>query len=551
MSKVVKTLALVAVAVAVVVFAPAIAGILVSTLGVTTGVAVSAATLAAITSAVVATGLSVGLSALGSLFRKSAALSPASVDRLNTSVVPSAPRKIVFGTTAAGNDVRFYETYGSKKDNYVQIIALASHKLSAIKQWYVDADLTWTASGNAIVHNNAGFNSFNARLGSDTNGIAVGSHTYWTNTARFTGCAYLIVDWKINNTWQSGIPTKTTTMVDGCPLYDPRLDSTRGGGGSHRINDQSTWQFTSPTTNVAIGRNPALALLAYMIGWRINGKLAWGMGIDPTCINIDNFKVYANVCEESVLTLSGTTVQRYTCDGIFATSDTHETVISAITAAMGSCKLSDVGGQYRLIGGYDDTLGPVQALNDDDIVGGAGSPSPYHWQPAGPLNETYNIVRGRFCDPTQQYQLADWGEVDTDTLADGIDRTLTLDLGTVARAETCQRIAKQFLLREALTPGFFTATFGPRGFAVEVGSLVSLTINSLGWNAKLFRVETHKEVHDMIYEMTLREESSAVYAWDKEEKPLPSSIIPAGYDPKMALTPQNVTLEAITYQAAA
>ena len=292
-------------------------------------------------------------------------------------------------------------------------------------------------------------------------------------------------------------------------------------------------------------------MLAYLIGWRYNGKLMWGMGVSPDYINFDNFKQYANICEEGVLALDGTSVQRYTCDGIFSTSDTHETVINAITAAMGNCKLLDVGGQYCLIGGYDDTLGPIQSLGDDDIVGGAGSPSPYHWQPAGTTSDTYNIASGKFCDPTNLYQLATWGEIDTDPLFDGIPRTLTLDLGCVSRAETCQRIAKQFLLREALTPGFFTATFGPRAFTLQVGSLVSLSVSSMGWNGKLFRVQEQHETHDLLFQMTLREEDAGVYAWDKEEKPLPASIIPAGYDPAMTLTPQNVTLETVTYQGVA
>lgn len=549
MSKVLKTIALIAVAVAVVVFAAPIAGALSSV-----GAGIFGASFTIATSAVVAVGLSVGLAAVGSLFRKTASLSQASSDRLSESILPTAPRKIVFGKTAAGNDVRFLETYGAKKDRYVQVIALASHPLDTIHGWYVENDLVWSPGGGIAANNKPGVVGWRGYgyMGETPVGHPCGTQTLWTTTSKFTGCAYIIVDFLLGN---NSISSKMTAVVNGCPLYDPRLDSTRGGSGPQRVEEQSTWRFTSPATGVAIGRNPALALLAWIIGWRIqnpvDGKwnLAWGMGIDPSCINFDNFKLYANICEEQVLTQAGTTVQRYTCDGIFSTADTHETVINAITAAMGSCKLSDVGGQYRLIGGYDDTLGPVQSLADDDIVGGAGSPSPWHWQPAGPLSETYNIARGRFCDPKSLYQLADWGEVDTDTLADGIERTLNLDLGCVDRAETCQRIAKQWLLREALTPGFFSATFGPRAFAVEVGSLVNLTVASLGWNAKLFRVETHKEVHDMIYEMSLREEDPGIYAWDKEEKPLPATIIPAGFDPTMTIIPQGMSLETVTYQS--
>jgi hypothetical protein len=542
MSKLVKVVALIAIAAVVIIYAAPIAGALA---GLGAGVA-SGAAIAAVTSAVIGVGISLALTAVGTLFAKGPqSVSQSMADRLQATVVPSAPRRIVFGTTAGGNDIRFYETFGSKKDAYAQVIALASHRLSAIKSFYCDADLTWS-NGSLVAHTD-GISGFRAITeGNASNAAPLGSGAYWTSSATFTGCAYLAITWKLDTkAWPQNIPTKLTTVVDGCPLYDPRLDSTNGGSGPHRIADQSTWAFTNG--GVEIGRNPALAMLAYLLGWRVNGKLMWGMGIPPSRINFDNFRLYANVCEERVQLAGGGTSQRYFCDGIFSTADTHESVIAAISASMGSCKLSDVGGLYGFIGGYDDTLGPKQALGDDDLVAAVGSASPYSWVPAGPTRETYNIVRGRYADPTQQYQLVDWGVIESDPLPDGVNRTLTLDLGCVSDPKAAQRIAKQFVAREALTPGYFQATFGPRAFAVNVGSLVTLSVNSLGWNNKLFRVMEQHEVHNMLFTMTLREESSEVYVWDKEEKALPASIRPAGYDPTFLVMPTGLSLSSVTY----
>lgn len=541
MSKVVKIVALVAIAAAIVVFAAPIAGAIA---GLGAGIASSAA-IAAVTSAVVGVGLSIGLSAISSLFRKAPSLSNSLADRLSASINPTAPRKIVFGKTAAGNDLRFYEFSGSKKDRYAQVIALASHRLNAVNAFYTEEELTWS-NGSLLLHRD-GITSIRAVTeGKANNAFALGSGSYWNASSRFTGCAYLAIDWKFDSkAWPSGIPAKLTTLVEGCPVYDPRLDSTNGGTGSHRIADQSTWEYRH--NGIEIGRNPSLCLLAYIIGWRINGKAMWGMGIPSNRINFDNFRTYANVCEERVLLKTGATTQRYYCDGIFSTADSHESVISAITAAMGSCKFTDVGGLYGMVGGYDDTLGPKQDFTANDLVGGTGAPSPYSWVPAGPSRETYNIARGKFADPSQQFQLADWGAIETDPLPDGIDRTLTLDFGCVSSAEQCQRIAKQFLMREAKTPGFFSATFGPRAFAVQVGSLVSLSLPAQGWNRKLFRVQEQKEVHDMLYQMTLREESSDVYAWDREEKSLPSTIRPPGYDERMTVAVQGLSATSTAY----
>ncbi|WP_294196535.1 hypothetical protein [uncultured Sphingomonas sp.] len=534
MAKVVKTVALIAVAVAIVVVAAPFAGAVAGLYG------ASAATVAAISSAVVGIGLSIGLGAIGTLFRKSATMSSSMADRLQTQIVPAAPRKIVFGRSAAGNDERFFEVWGKNKDSYARVVVAASHRIHAFKKFYIENDETW--NGSLVAHSDGIASLRTVTEGRPGNGFAVGSGAYWKSTATFTGCAYYAIQYKLSDkAWPSGIPARNTMEIEGCPLYDPRLDSSRGGSGPHRIEDQSTWSFYSGT--IEIGRNPANALLTYLIGYRINGKLAWGMGVPPSAINFDNFRKYANVCEERVQIATGGTTQRYTCDGIYSTSDTHESVIASITAAMGCTKLVDVAGTYSLIGGYDDTLGPKHAFDDGDIIG-MGS-----WVPAGPLRETYNIVEGKFPDPDELFQVNSWGKIETAPAADGIPRSLTLDLGCVGRAETCQRIAKQFIAREQLTPGHFTATFGPKAFAVQIGDLLTLSHGVRSWNNKLFRVIEQQEVHDMFYQMTLREENPEVFAWDKDEaKPVPFNLRPPGYDASMKISIEGLRLSTITYQ---
>ncbi len=538
--KVIKVVALVAVAVAIVVFAAPLAGAIA---GLGAGLA-STAAIAAVTSSLYGIAATLTLTALSSAFRKTPSMSQSSADRLQSSVNPTAPRKIVFGNTAAGNDIRYFETFGSKKDRYFQVYALASHRVHSIQSFNAKASPVWS-NGSIISGQIASFRAITE--GSAANAQAGGSGAYWTNSSRFTGCAYTAVTWKIDSkSYPEGIPQQVITVVEGCPLYDPRRDSANGGSGAHRPDNQATWQYYEGGT--AIGRNPALALLTYLIGYRINNKLVWGLGIPLSRINLDSFRFYANLCEERVFVSGGGTTQRYTVDGVFSCADAHETVISAITATMGSCKLNDVGGQYQLIGGYDDTAGPKIAFTEDDIIGPVGSPLPYAWEPGQSLVDCVNVVRGRFADPAQQYQLSDWGSIELEPEADGIERVMTLDFGAVSRAETCQRIAKQFLLRERLTPGVFQANFGPRAFAVQVGSLITLSLPAQGWNAKLFRVQDQAETHDLMFQMTLREESPAVFAWDREEKPLPFNINGGRYDPADTLSLQGFTLNTRTYE---
>jgi hypothetical protein len=532
MSKIVKAVLIVAVAAAIVVFAPQIAAFIGAS-GIF-GATVTAATLTALTSAAVGIGLSLGLTAAMGLFRKVPNLSASMAERLSTQIRPTAARRIVFGLTAAGSDVRFEQTHdlaSTKKDGQTQIVALASHRINAVKLWQLEDIDTW--NGGLIGKYAAGIPMFRIVTEGKTSNAQAIPNTLWGATAKFTGCAYYAVTFKLDaDIFPQNPPIRRTTVVEGCPVYDPRLDSSTGGSGSHRANNQATWTYYNGAAE--IGRNPALSLLTYMIGYRIADKLAWGMGIPVDRINLASFRTYANVCEERVTLQAGGSVQRYTFDGIFSTSDSHDTIINAVTAAMGSCKLVDNGGVYSLIGGYDDTMGPKVSLTSADILTGG-----YSWDPAPSQRDTYNIARGQFCDASLQYQLNDWGEIRTNPLADGYDRTLVIDLGGVTRAETAQRIAKQHLLREAKTPGVFAATFGPKAFAAEVGGLVTLS-GPENWNNKLFRVLDQAETHDMIYQMTLREESAEVYGWDREEKPLPASIRPPGYDPSDTISPANL-----------
>jgi hypothetical protein len=72
-------------------------------------------------------------------------------------------------------------------------------------------------------------------------------------------------------------------------VYDPRLDSTRAGGsGTHRINDETTWQWS---------QNPALHAATYAYGRHQNGKRTFGIGLPDDAIDWGNVSAWANVCD--------------------------------------------------------------------------------------------------------------------------------------------------------------------------------------------------------------------------------------------------------------
>ena len=488
----------------------------------------------------------------------------------NITTDPTAPRKIVFGRTAAGADSRFHEkvkrtawqylfevipqkqvggkffpqvtkSTALKKGKYLhRVVALASHKLHKIERIYLEDELSFINGATTGPYDDDGGLLIAAvEEGTTENAEKFGSGQYWKDTASFTGCAYLKMIFKLDtDIYPDGLPTRITTVVEGCPVYDPRLDSTVGGAGSHRAINQNSWTYLDGTKS--IGRNPALALLTYLIGWRINGRLAWGMGIPVDRIDLGSFISYANMCEEPVVTSTGS-VQRYFFDCLLTTADTHETNINIITCAMGTAKLVDTAGLYQLIGGYDDLDGPTITFTPDDLIG------QYTYTPDNlSLKDTFNVARGRFPDPENLYQLNDWGQIEIAPLADNIPRPMVLDFAGVTRFEQAQRIAKQSLVRNRYT-ATFSAIFGPKAFMVQVGSLVRMVIPELGWNGKLFRVISQGETIELAFNMTLQEEDAQIYAWDDDEtKPLPPVVKVPAYDPKQSIPVEGLQLTTRT-----
>lgn len=384
--KIVKTVLVVVAVVALAVFAlPALTSVLYGAFGGAALAGGSAAVMAATTTAALAAKAVAGIIILTAasfasqlIMGKPKTSNYASISRLSVTLDPTATRKIAFGLTAFGQDERYHEKTNKngsivpldsdKGDYFHKVVALASHKVHSVDRVVFD-DLDCFNGSVAIgtYANKGGLNISAISEGSSSNALVFGSGTYWNNQATFTGCAYLKLSLKLDSEiYPNGLPAKMVTIGKGCPLYDPRFDSTAGGSGSHRVNDQNTWQWVNGLNE--IGRNPALQLLTYIIGYRINGKLAWGMGIPVGRIDLGNFITYANLCDESVVTKGGGTAKRYLSDVLLSTGDTHESNIGILTGAMGTAKLVDTDGIYQLIGGYNDLDGPIFTFTEDDIV---------------------------------------------------------------------------------------------------------------------------------------------------------------------------------------
>jgi hypothetical protein len=464
--------------------------------------------------ALAATGI--GLAAGILLKPKAPRVSPNATDRLFASMDPNTPRKIVFGATAMATDVRYQAHTGTDQEFYHMILCVASHRVESIDEIWFDSEMAWSLSGG-VVSKFSGYLTVTPRTeGASGNGIAIDG--VWTSSATLTGCAYVHLRYKrtgnskkAESPFAQNIPTRITVRGKGAFLPDLREGATAGTQGS--------WDWFDADS----GRNPAMQLLFYLLGWRINGKLAVGRGIPPERIDLDSFITAANMCDEPVSLSAGGTEPRYRADGVFSEGDDANLVIGGLCAAMNAV-LRDTGGRIGVYVLHNDLAAPVASFTEGDILDGDD------WEQTPPVADIFNVVRGRWTDPSNEalYQLVDYPEIRLDSI-DGIDRIEPFDQPLVQSPSQAQRLAKQRLQRN-LYRGVFSANFNERAWQVNLGDVIELSHFSLGWSNKLFRVAGNSVGIDGICAMVLQEEHADIYAWDEDESPAVQPAVPTAYD---------------------
>lgn len=401
--------------------------------------------------------------ALGFLAKKLAKRPDNSVPPLNVTIRNTIePRHLIVGTRRTGGVLVFYggtSTGGSKRDLLWYVIVFAGHQVSAIHDIWFDTEKIAEAdinSGNAAGGAVGGSSKFAGKawvwkhLGTagqtvDTN--ADGAFTDWTSDHRLQGCAYVVVELQRDDSvFTSGAPQSITGLVDGALAYDPRLDSTNGGSGSHRADDPSTWAFT---------RNPALLAQWYVTGGSVvndqtSRMIRYGLREPYTRIPVAYVVAAANHCDE---TLSGANTtpagdeSRYRCDGEFTCGESRRDILTAILESMAGGAVM-VHGQWRIFAGVYDT--PIHTLTQADLY-----EDDFPTQDTSTHQDRYNAVSATYVDASQQYVDATTpfrtnSSYETQDNGEQIPKDPPLDLRCVTSQYQAQRIAEIDLRRSRM-----------------------------------------------------------------------------------------------------
>lgn len=451
------------------------------------------------------------------------------LSRLNASLDPSTPRKMVFGTTAMPLDIRYHEASGSDQEYIDYIIAVAAHKIKSVSEIWFEDKMAWSSAGD-VSSRYSGYLTVNIRTeGTSFNYISINGGGKWGYNDRLTGCAYIHLRVKrTGNTDKAesplvnGLPSRVTVIGEGGYLYDPRKDSTVfGGSGTHRAYNQETWgSYTNPDDV----DNPALQLLWYLIGWKINNKLSVGCGVPVNRIDLQSFMTAANICDENITLATGGTQKRYRTSGTASDADDRMEVINTFLGCMNGT-LRDNEGKLTLTVMKNDLADYVLTFDEGDIL------DSFEWNQTRGLDSSFNVTRGRYVDPSNNslYQLTEYPEVRIAS-PDGIDRVFSLDFAFVEDGRRAQRLAKQVLQRNQYR-GTFSAVFTAKALGCQIGDVVRLTFSPLGWTNKLFRVISQQIDFSGKVPLTLVEENAAIYAWDAEDQAPIEATEPTVYDP--------------------
>lgn len=304
------------------------AALAVGTFGVGTGLA-AGWTLAASVSAVATTAsLGAAFAAAGALEVAAAALQkqpkPAA-SPIAWKADPNAGIPYAMGECYLGGNIVYRMAYGdSNKYQTLVTVLSGGGPHQEISTLYVDNIARGWTQGGQINITDQGYAFARTQLGAQpeaSNLLCQPIDPYqWTADCKLSGYAATIVTLKYD---AKGDHTMTTTPQIGwygkwAKVYDPRKDDTYpGGAGSHRWNDETTWEWNA---------NPYLNALTWLIGRKHNGKPVLGVNVpDLKNVIVSQFVDGANVADAN----------GWTCHGVVYSTDDKWDVLKKILRAGG------------------------------------------------------------------------------------------------------------------------------------------------------------------------------------------------------------------------
>lgn len=467
MGKVLKAVAVIAIAVAVAYFAPQLLPSALSFLG--------TATAAAITTAVVSAAIAVAVNTSISLLAGKPSTSGSSPSVFRQAVSNSF---IIYGKRRVGGLLIFFHPIG--KDSRYFVIAVAGHQCRGVVRWFLgDEQVTVDDSGKVTsgkYANSAWLWFYRGTPDQQAHPTFVAeTGGKWSAQHRGRGTALIYAKFKMtDDVVQAGMPN-ITAEIEG---KDTILD----------VRDET----------VGYTRNAQLIFRDWMATPREEG----GFGAYPDELDDTWDALNASVCDEDVA-IPGGTEKRYEFDAYITTgaapSEIRDTLV---TCCAGSFTYS--GGKMLMRPGY---YVPSSAmLSEDDLAGPITIPALL----AG--DEIANEVTGTFIDPSTLYQAAD---VPTRSVYASDVRQHAVDLPHITSIYRGQRIL-EYLLRKSNAERRVTWPMNIAGIAISTLDTVQIATARYGLSNYAFQVTGWGLSQDFSVVLQLEEHSPELFEFDPD-----------------------------------
>lgn len=277
----------------------------------------------------------------------------------------------------------------------------------------------------------------------------------WTAAHRGAGISYVVVTSRMDQDNLTA-PPSLLFEVRGAPLYDPRKDSTVGGSGAQRRNNQDTWDYSD---------NPAVMMFNLEFGIYNGQELMVGRGASVSRLPLSEWFTAMNICDESMPDGS----KRYTAALIASSGDavTHDSNMTPLREACAASWVEAVMGEYPIIGANQAV---VATITDNDI----NIEKPFSLSLSRPRSELVNTIAGTYVSPDAFYETTPLAtRIDQDALAQDRERFASkVDYTAVTDPRVGDRLA-DIAIRASRYQASASFCVHPKFLEVKVGQWIS------------------------------------------------------------------------------
>jgi len=447
---------------------------------------------------------------------------------------------VVYGERLVGGTRVFIETSGTDNTYLYVALVLSEGEVNSIEEIRVD-DKVVTFDG-ALTHgtvrevassdsnfykDSTSHIQIQAFMGTDDQvaSSVLTPLSSWGSNHRLKGICYLALRFKWNQ-----------DVFGGIPVVQAKVKGKKIVTLASNLSEQTA----------SFSTNPAFCLLDYLRNER------YGKGIATSSLDLQSFYDASQVCVTQVTPFSGgSDINLFDCNAVVDTSKKVLDNVRDIVKGMRGY-LPYVQGKYKLV---IETTGTASvSLTEDDIIGGYALASPTK-------NSKYNRVIVSFIDPARNYQVNEiqYPAIDDSGYATA-DKHATMktadggfllegrfDFRTITSPYQAEEMAEIILRRSRESLGL-SINCGFKAYELHIGDIVNITLSSLGFSSKAFRVLSMTFNEDYTINLNLVEYQASHYtfATKGQVSSTPSTTLP---NPFSIQAPSSVTLtdELIEY----